>query len=507
MVLKAFFLNNNMKKIALLTAVFLLKLGSIYSQSAEEALLHFQENFSGTARVSAMSGSYSALGGDYGGLSINPAGVGSFIKDNLGFTLGLNFNKSQSTYLGTEVNDGKTSFNLYSASMLWQKTPSKKRQAKGWMSTGFGIGYNRQANYHSHIQYAGYNDENSLTDWFAQNAQGTPESELADDELSPHLYDSYLAYWSYLINPDTTDANSYHSVMNNGGITQGETIDIKGGKGDLSVTYGADYKGKIHLGASLNLPIINQTTKSSFTEEDKDDHIGKFNEFTYHKYIHTEGTGIQAKLGIIALPKEYLRFSFAFHSPASVRFTDHYTFEIQSTAWGPQGIQDFTATSPDGNFEYKLVTPMKAVLGVGYRYKKLGYVTVDYEFTDFSQMRYNFGQYIEAEETVNRQINDNYGVMHTLKGGLEVKLMDHFFLRGGMQYHTDYEKDSAVDASGFGYSAGIGFVFDHLQFDFAMLNSGKKFGLTPYTLSSEQVPMVDVKLRNTQAMLTVGFIF
>lgn len=45
-----------------------------YGQTAYDAQLFSENNYEGTARSVAMGNAFTALGGDLGGISINPAG-------------------------------------------------------------------------------------------------------------------------------------------------------------------------------------------------------------------------------------------------------------------------------------------------------------------------------------------------------------------------------------------------------------------------------------------------
>ena len=70
-----------MKK--LYTYLLLLSLGfPAVGQNINDALRYGQENLSGTARFTALSGAFGALGGDVSGFTINPAGTPFLELDN-----------------------------------------------------------------------------------------------------------------------------------------------------------------------------------------------------------------------------------------------------------------------------------------------------------------------------------------------------------------------------------------------------------------------------------------
>ena len=51
---------------------------SINAQNEIDALRYSQQNMFGSARVSSMGGAFGSLGGDFSGLSQNPAGIGMY---------------------------------------------------------------------------------------------------------------------------------------------------------------------------------------------------------------------------------------------------------------------------------------------------------------------------------------------------------------------------------------------------------------------------------------------
>lgn len=499
--------NKKMKKI-LSVFLVLISLIDTYGQSAEDALKFSNDYYLGSARTLGMSNAFSALGGNFGSASSNPAGLAAYTEDNLGMSIGLNFANNKATYLGNENTGKKSSINISNAYVVLNKKYAQKKQDKGWLHGSFGFGYNRVNNYAEKTFYEGFNEYNSLTDWFAEQANGYTEQEISNDTTSPRLYDSYLAYHTYLIDPDTANnVGNWNSILNDGGIAQSEEINSFGGKGDANIAYSANYKNKLLIGASLNIPIIYQTTDSDFSEDDSQQNIGKFESFEYGEHVKTNGRGIQLKLGVTVLPIENLRLGLAFHTPQKINLTDSYYSTIYSKSWGPNGIGNFEAYSPKGIFGYKLYTPLKAIFGAGYLIKKKAYITMDYEYTDFSQIRYEFDSYIEEQENRNEQIQQAYTTKHTIRVGTEVKLNDMYFLRAGGNYSSDFMNSKEVNAAVLGFSGGLGIVINEISLDFAYNHRRTENGFNPYTLSSETVQSVDVQKSTGMAVFSFSFLF
>ena len=81
-----------MKQKYLLIILLFLSSIELYSQNEFDALRYSQYNISGTARYSSMSGAFGSLGGDFSGLSHNPAGLGMYQFTEVTFTPQINSN-------------------------------------------------------------------------------------------------------------------------------------------------------------------------------------------------------------------------------------------------------------------------------------------------------------------------------------------------------------------------------------------------------------------------------
>ena len=68
------------------------------AQDINDAMRFAQDNQTGTARFSAMSGAFGALGGDFSAISVNPAGSSVFANNQVGATLGVFSSKNNSNY-------------------------------------------------------------------------------------------------------------------------------------------------------------------------------------------------------------------------------------------------------------------------------------------------------------------------------------------------------------------------------------------------------------------------
>ena len=93
----------------------------------------------------------------------------------------------------------------------------------------------------------------------------------------------------------------------------------------LALGYAANMDDKLYIGGSLGLPIVKYQKKSIFREEDatgNTDNNFNFNEIS--ETFTTKGMGINAKLGIIAKPADFVRLGLAVHTPTWYSLEDTY---------------------------------------------------------------------------------------------------------------------------------------------------------------------------------------
>src|SRR5699024_11237068 len=103
-----------MKKHIILAAS-LLGIGSLYAQNIDDALRYSQSGIYGNARYIAMSGAFSALGGNMSAINDNPASSAVFIENKIDFSVLIGDNKAKSDFNNTIVNSNYTDFQMANA--------------------------------------------------------------------------------------------------------------------------------------------------------------------------------------------------------------------------------------------------------------------------------------------------------------------------------------------------------------------------------------------------------
>ena len=108
--------------------------------------------------------------------------------------------------------------------------------------------------------------------------------------------------------------------------------------------------------------------------------------------------------------------------------------------------QNASSSSPTAETTYDFRSPYSASFGVAYTLGRVGMLSVDYEITDFSVMKFSqqyddgFYSYEDPYYRVNRLNQLFCGVQHTLRAGAEFRVLPSFSLRAGINLATNPER-------------------------------------------------------------------
>lgn len=491
--------------VLLLVPVFL------QAQSDEDALRYSQLTFGGTARFMGLSGAFGALGGDFGSLSSNPAGIGLYRNSEFSLTPAVTGNRMESNFLGNVSTGEAYPFNIASGGIVFSSDLTRKNPNNLWKRLNFGFGANRLNDFNSETYFSGYNNSNSLTDYYAEQANqggGIAPSQIT----SGYPFGAGLFYQAYLINPDISDSNLYTTVIEQGNIQQSGYLSQSGNITEYLFSIGSNYNDRLLLGMSVGMPAIHYHSASNFSETDANNAHSDFNDFTFRNYLTTNGNGFNAKFGATYIFNDYVRVGAAIHTPTYYWMHDDYSATIHSDLNSVGGI-DYP--SPFGSYNYDLVTPWRAIGSIAAYYKKYGFISLDYELVDYSAMSYHFKRSVSVDEkaiesSLNQTINQKYGMASNVRLGAEFAY-DMFRLRGGAAYYgSPFQSGAATDDNDFSrwsFSGGAGIRGKHAFFDAAYVRTTSDEFYQPYTLASQTVPGVTLNKVTNNFIATVGLKF
>ena len=456
-----------MRRILFTTALMFMAMAA-GAQTIYDGLMYSERNYEGTARSIAMGNAFTALGGDLGGVGINPAGsaVAKYTQVVLTPTLSI----ASTATPGYRYTSATTAIPNYGIMFNWDTS-----RASGLKNITFGFVVNQVNDFNADVYAAGRNTRTSFMGAMAEEAtqMGLSGAELAaDNAYAYNPYKYVVGYQSCMIsnyiNPDAkpediTDnvfvgaselpinGDEATSFALGGPIEQTYGRQVVGKKSDLLLNLGLNVSDCLYLGANLGVTTMYYNYSDYFKETAEDytdfEHELGSGETTYFKnmkYANTfnaETSGVYGKFGFIFTPGYGLRIGGAVQTP---------TVTTVYEEWYMDGETEFSDTkynaaagSPLDYDSYTLIEPWRANFGIAYVYKKLAALSVDYEFCDYSTLKfkdeYNGGR--DYFKDMNSLIRSTFRTSHMLRAGIEVKPLSRLAIRAGYGLTTAPDKE------------------------------------------------------------------
>ncbi len=473
---------------------------SLAQTLVDDALRYTHTTFGGSARATGLGGAFTALGADLTSLSTNPAGLGFYRKSEFAIAPNLYFTRANADYLGTASNQNDLYFNVNSAGVVFSNTAIARGTGSRFRAFNFGFGFNRMQHYNGKVLFRGENEEHSISDYYAEQANGTTYYDLDDVDF----FGSGMAWASYMIDLRNNDReDQYIGVANGSTVEQIQFMEDRRALDEYVFGFGANYDDRLYFGMGLNIPVMRYQHEVNYEERNVDNSISDFEELTLVETLDATGGSIKLNVGLTYRISEYLRIGGAFHFPQNYRILESYSTDM--------GVQFATSNEQVetrfGNFEYNLKAPAKALLGASVFLKKRGFITVDYELVNYSNLSFDFsnngsaGDIAYASE-LNAAIKDSYKAVSSLRLGGELAIKK-FRLRGGLGFFSNPYTNENLDGSRKHFSLGWGVREKGAFFDMAYVRSFHQTSLLPYDLETQVVESALINHNNGQ--LTFGF--
>jgi long-subunit fatty acid transport protein len=497
----------------LLGCTFITFTTSSFSQSGyfEDALRFSQLRSSGSARILGIGGAQTAIGGDISNIHGNPAGLGFYRRSEISFSPSFTNWNTTTNFLNQPQSESTSNLALPNVGAVFTNVKSPL-QPGSFRSGSFGISFNRLANLNSQMGYFSNTvSENSILDFFIQDAYGRPTSQIQNAGLTG------LAYETFLINPVRdingnviTSPTTYDSFII-GQPFQDESIITEGGINQTSFSYGANFNHKLFLGAGIGITSINYFSRKTFGEEFINEPLESLQ---LRENLRINGTGGNITLGVIYKPIEQINLGLNFQSPTFYRLNEEYESSITANYNNYRFVEEdvilnreFKET-PIVLGTYNLNTPMKLSVGGTFFIGKSGFITADVDYLDYSTSRINSRDFNATAD--NNEIIARYGTALNYRVGGEYRY-DIFRVRAGYSIYGDpFINQQNIDRTSTQISGGLGVRFKNLYVDFALLNTqyNQIYNVYPVIENGRNVgPFAEIKHSITQGILTVGFNF
>ncbi|MFN4234764.1 MAG: OmpP1/FadL family transporter [Bacteroidia bacterium] len=476
--------------------------GRMQAQNADDAFRYSFTGITGTTRYTSMGGAFGALGGDASVASYNPAGIGVYRRSEITFTPSFFYQNVTSNFKNQVAEDFKYNFNIGNFGYIG-KIDHYNTTGEGWISSSFGITYNRINNFHSNVLIEGKNSQSSLLDvWYNQAA-------VINGKQNPSNLDPFgagLAWETYLLDTIPTDTVNnlpweYYSQISspNMGNLQRKAMNMTGSMAETAISYAGNYSNKLFIGASIGFPTIRFRYNSIHTEEvNPQDTNSILKSFNYREDLYTRGNGFNFKVGVIYRLNDYVRLGGALHTPTFYSLSDSWSSRISANYINGATLQ---YDSPNGSFNYSLNTPMRAIGSLAFVIAQKGLISADYEFVDYSNMRLRSNTYKFFDE--NDDIRRSYSAAGILRVGAEYRA-EPFALRVGYaNWANAYRPNVANNSSRNDFSFGLGIREKEYYIDFAYLISISNSSY--YIYDPGLVSATKLNTTNNHFMVTIGF--
>jgi hypothetical protein len=522
-----------MKKIVFI--VTFMSIGSLtYAQDfIDNALLFSRARPSGSARIQALGGSQVSLGGDYSSALSNPAGLGMFNRSEFTFSPGLTINDFSSDYLGVSTDESKSMFNIPGLSLVYHHETEKE---KGFLGGSFGLSMTRTNDFNRKFRYRGTNSENSIIDYFIDDAYGIdPESMLWLENQPPGDNFSSLtsmAYNNYLIEDFVDDDGefAYRSVLSPlpaepgfpaeiRTVDQEELSDAKGAQYQWSISYGANFSDRFFIGAGVGITSIRYKLTQNFTESNfrysEDPEYVPIDNFRTTETYDIRGSGVNFTIGAIARPVDFLQVGASLVTPTYYNMTDTYTGRIESI-WNNYDDENNPSYPPRRDVsehfedlpvisEYNLSTPLRVTTGATF-ISKFGFLTGEVEFVNYAKAKYN-SDIADDFDAENEGVKAEYEPVMNYRLGAEYR-HDIFRVRAGYNYMADpYRQTGNIDRSIQSFTGGLGIRTKTFFVDLGAVFSSTEGSRSPYYSSIGTDPVAFQKFKSANYILTFGLTF
>ncbi len=402
-----------MKRNLLLISLSLAAGGTAFGQSAIDGYRISQPDMKGTARFMSMGGAFGALGGDLSTLSQNPAGIGVYRSNEIGFTVDLDCQSSTSKSQGVSYTTDQTKFLLNNIGAVFtMRLPSMTVP-----NLNIGFSYNKGASFNR--QYAGSIPQlsTSLSNYIAgvSNANNLTVGDVATEYGSSNniVYDPYnppsqaypspwisiLGYDSYLTTPsgegtDTSWFGQWGTGTSGSGIFN---VREKGSLDEYNIAIGGNIANVVYWGMNFDIVNFNYTLSSMWGETlqnayvpDNDNVVSTMNaDWRMRNYYNVNGSGFNYQLGLILKPIQELRIGLAFHTPTWFNLTETFGAEVNYqygngnegsalTNNGQYGYNDMCFRTP-----WKVIGSLAGVIGNNF------ILSLDYEWTPYNKMKFS----------------------------------------------------------------------------------------------------------------------
>lgn len=481
--------------------IFIALYTHVSSQAVSDALRYSYFNTYGSARSAGVAGSMAAIGGDFGALHSNIAGLAGYKFSEIAFSPTLYFNQTNSSLKST----GYLKDNKYGSSIdhLGLVVVRNNYAGAKWKQVNYSIGFNRLADFNKSFYFDGATT-GSITDHWREKALKL-NSDALDDFGAGLAYEAGAIFDS---NGDKVYESDFIDYANKP-VQKSQTVNYKGGLNELSFGLAGNYKDFLLIGAGIGIPMINYIENKTYSESDPTNLNPVFENLQYTEYVKTDGNGINLKLGAILKLHNMFRLGFSLQTPTLFEQNDTYETSISYSYLDKGKVTTYDKQSPKlGQYTYNLLTPARFGLSFASVVGRAGFIAASMEYVNYKGAEFDFvdangnSTDIEVQNNLNKEISRQYQAALNYNLGAEIAL-DDLRLRGGVRLlGSPYSNDNDLTKI---LSAGLGYRAGKFIFDVALQHTRYDDGYIPYNTATNDVQLVNNKYQLNRLIMTLGY--
>ena len=434
-----------------------------------------------TARSASMAGAFASLGGDFSSLTINPAGLGMYRRNEVVLTPMMTFSYSSTSASSFE----KVNANQFALGAMG--AVFKLRESEhGVMAINLGFGYTRTADYNYQYSFAsrGYAGNGSIADLYAaqfQNAGVTsayldnnyPQEGFRWQSVDPTYWGATLGYLVGLTG-DSKGKWGRDMISPAAEVDQYTTVVSSGSAGEYSISLGMNIDSRFYVGATLGIPVV-QISRNIYYGEGY--HYSsepalnyRMDYFNYDQNSRIKGVGVNLKVGMIYRPIEGLRLGFAVHTPTYYSLTYKYSAGMTSDVKALNNVNEYQ-TDANGyvdppfseqtsqlvdsdDYAWEFTTPTRLLFGVSYSVRNFLTLSLDYECDFYNGMRVKGSPY--GKGLYDAYFKERFKGSNTVRAGVEWRVIPQVAIRGGYGWWSGALRDSeAIYSSPVSYQTQV----------------------------------------------------
>lgn len=481
-----------MKKIFFSACLLSLFMAHAHAQETYENTKLIDNDLNGTARYVGMGGAMEALGADISVINSNPAGIGLFRRSSGSVSFGLVSQDGASSF----KYGNKTNASFDQAGFVYSLRDGRRT------FINFGFNYHKSKNFDYILNAAsGLNgaSQHKLS-YMKALANENNLDKTSSGWRGKFAYTSQLDNLYYNTLMMTSSDGFFYNDASRYEFGRAETGYI----GEYDFNTSVNVNDRVYLGITIGIHDVHYTGHSLYNEALVNLNNQTVGDITVNDERRITGTGYNASFGIIFRPVDASPFRIGLSVTTPTWYdlkTSNYTYLINNTkADGGGKLQgDYPNYTTGESYEFKLFTPWKFGVSLGYTVGNYLALGASYEYADYSRLdtRVNDGydvdywgdvyEHSSSDEPMNRHTRETLKAVSTFKIGAEAKVMPNLAVRAGYNYVSpmfkkEGYKDGNIDSYGSNYSSatdytnweatnrytvGVGYTLGKMSFDLA----------------------------------------